>query len=174
MHGRISASLAGNIVDAESWNIDVQRLETTDLQIVAPELVGQNPAKLAMIAATGRASLSNAEMKIDNAQLACDFSNVSASATVPWPLALPTAQEPFFAGGTLAVQGSVDLPKLVRAAETLLPLREGTQLLDGTAQFAIPATEWPRRTHQPRQTTVDGPASGGLWSGAEMERSIND
>ncbi|MCC7334704.1 MAG: hypothetical protein IT422_06395 [Pirellulaceae bacterium] len=137
LRGRISATLSGSVMDAERWSFDVQQIESRGLQIVAPELVGTNPAHLEFISASGRAALSDALLKVEGAQLSCDFAQASAAATIPWPIEVPTMQNPFLIGSVIDARGSIDLPKLAQAAQTLLPLRNDTRLMAGQAQFAI-------------------------------------
>ncbi len=137
LHGRVTAVMSGNIVDADRWSFDVQQIESQGLQVVAPELVGQNPAQLQFIAASGRASLQNAILNVEGAQLKCDFAQASASASIPWPIEIPTASDPFLKGSVINASGAVDLPKLAQAAESLIPLREDTKLIAGQARFAV-------------------------------------
>ncbi len=140
LHGRVSAVLSGSLVDAGRWNLDVQNIESQGLQIVAPELVGANPAQLQLVAASGRARLADAVLHVEGAQVACDFAQATASATIPWPIVVPSATDPFLKGSTLTAQGVIDLPKLAKAAESLIPLRQDTRLLAGNAQFAVSQT----------------------------------
>ncbi|MCA9132503.1 MAG: hypothetical protein KDA45_05095, partial [Planctomycetales bacterium] len=137
MQGRLSATLSGNMVDANRWSFDVQQFQSQGLVVTAPELVGADEAKLKLMSAAGRVSLADAVLRIDGAQLNCDFAQATASATVPWPMVLPTASNPFLAGAVFHAQGAVDLPGLAQAAESLLPLRQETQLVAGSAQFAF-------------------------------------
>ncbi len=137
LHGRVTATMSGNIIDAEQWSFDVQQIESQGLQIVAPDIVGPNPAQLQFIAASGRASLANALLTLDGAQLKCDFAEATASATLPWPIEIPTASDPFLKGGVVNAAGTIDLPKLAKAAQTLMPLRDDTQLQAGQARFII-------------------------------------
>ncbi len=137
LHGRLSATLAGSLVDAQQWSFDVQQFESQDLSIDAPELLGENPAEVALVSAAGRATLADSKIQLENAQLQCDFGSASAQATLPWPIEVPTATNPFVPGATFHAQGSVDLPKLTTAAKTLLPMRDGTTLLAGTGQFVL-------------------------------------
>ncbi len=150
MQGRVSAKLAGQLADAERWSFDFQQLQATDFAISAPTLIGEAPAYLALIAAAGRASLLNSVMQVENAQIACDFGNANATARMPWPLTLPTATHPFFDGAELSAEGTVDLPKLAKAAESLMPMREDTQLQSGTAQFSIAQSLTPQGTPSSR------------------------
>lgn len=137
LRGRVTAVMSGTILDAERWSFDVQQIESQGLQIVAPQLVGQNPAQLQFIAASGRASLQDSHLNVEGAQLRCDFAQASASAKIPWPIAIPTASDPFLNGSVLEASGAVDLPKLAIAAESLIPLRADTRLIAGQARFAV-------------------------------------
>jgi hypothetical protein len=140
LRGRVSGTLSGGIFDEGRWAFDVQQLETKDFQVVAPSLVGENPASLVLMTATGRATLADARLNIADVKFACDFASAGVSAEIPWPLNIPTAAEPFLAGATVAAQGTVDLPRLAAAAESLLPLRKDIQFRAGTAQFAVNQT----------------------------------
>ena len=132
--GRASAVLSGTIATAESWDFDVQQLQTQSVQVVAPELLGSQPAQLEIVSFSGKASLDGQFLRVDGASLTCDFANAAAQAVIPWPLTIPSAADPFLRGATLEANGTVDLPRLVKAAETLIPVREGTQLLAGQVQ----------------------------------------
>ncbi len=137
MRGRISAKLAGQLVDVERWTFDFQQLKATNFAIAAPTLVGDVPARLDQIVATGRASLIDSVLQIDNAQVTCDFGNANATATIPWPIVTPTAVNPFLDGAVIRAEGTIDLPKLALAAQSLMPMRDDTQLQNGTAQFLV-------------------------------------
>lgn len=137
LRGRVTAVLSGNLVDANRWSFDVQQIASQGLQIVAPQLVGQNPAQLQFIAASGRAALVDSLLSVEGAQLRCDFAEATASAKIPWPIEIPTASDPFLKGGVIAASGLVDLPKLVQSAQSLLPIREDTKLLAGQARFTV-------------------------------------
>ncbi len=45
LSGSVSAKVAGTLVDANRWSVDVQQLETSRLIVVAPQLVGSNAAQ---------------------------------------------------------------------------------------------------------------------------------
>lgn len=137
LRGRVSGTLSGNIVDAERWDFDVQQIESRGLHIIAPELVGENPAQLEFVSASGRAALADALLRIDGVKLACDFAQADASASIPWPIEVPTLQDPFLKRGAIDARGSIDLPKLAHAAQSLMPLRQDTSLQAGQAQFSI-------------------------------------
>ena len=137
LRGRVSGTLSGNIVDAERWDFDVQQIESRGLHIIAPQLVGENPAQLEFVSASGRAALADALLRIDGVKLACDFAQADASASMPWPIEMPTLQNPFLDRSSIDARGSIDLPKLARAAQSLMPLREDTSLQAGQAQFSI-------------------------------------
>ncbi len=140
LNGRVSAAIGGRLIDADNWSFDISQLESQDLVLVAPQLVGQTPAKLVSVAASGRASLANSVMQLEQAEIVSDVGRVNALASLPWPIRLPTAAHPFFEGAQLQAEGSVDLPKLVQAARSLLPLREDITLASGTAQFRLAQT----------------------------------
>ena len=137
LRGRVTAVLSGNLVDANRWSFDVQRVESRGLHIDAPTLVGENPAQLQFLSAAGRASLIDGLLRLESAELACDFAQARAAAQLAWPLEMPTASDPFLKGGTLEASGAVDLPKLAQAAQSLLPLRADTQLQAGQIRFTV-------------------------------------
>lgn len=137
LNGSVSAKVAGTIVDANRWSVDVQQLETSRLFVVAPQLVGNNPAQFEQIAASGRCTLADAKMQLENGILNCDFGNATAMAQIPWPMVTPTLGQPWIPGAIVDARGSVDLARLVRTAETLVPMRQDTKLMAGTAQFIV-------------------------------------
>lgn len=137
LNGSITAKIAGTIVDAERWSVDVQQIETSRLFVVAPQLVGNNPAQFEQIAASGRCTLADAKLQLENGMLNCDFGSATASAQIPWPVATPTLAQPWLPGALVDARGSVDLARLVRTAESLVPMRQDTKLIAGTAQFIV-------------------------------------
>lgn len=137
LQGRVTAVVSGNIADANRWSFDVQQVESYDLRLVAPALVGPTPAQIAFASVAGRASLTNNRLRVEGAQLKCDFAQATATASLAWPLAMPTAAQPFVSGSTFEASGAVDLPKLVQAAQSLIPIREDTRLVAGQARFTI-------------------------------------
>lgn len=137
MEGYVTATLAGRVATAENWSVDIEQIESRSVRIVAPELVGEDPAKLELLVARGRASLDGQSMRVDGAQVQCDFANAAASVHIPWPMEFPTATKPFLDNATFDVRGTVDIPKMVDAASTLIPMREDTQLVGGTGQFVL-------------------------------------
>lgn len=137
LNGSVSAKVAGSIVDANRWSVDVQQIATSRLHVVAPQLVGENPAQFEQIAASGRCTLADARLHLENGVLNCDFGNATAAAQIPWPIVTPTLTQPWLAGAVVDARGSVDLARLVRTAESLVPMRKDTKLIAGTAQFVL-------------------------------------
>ncbi len=137
LQGHLTCTVVANMVNDAAWNVSVGQFSATDLCMVAPELVGEAPVMLKAISGTVNCSLENSLMHLSGAQLSCDFANATAEATVPWPLQMPTASEPLVPGAIVKAQGSLNLPGLVNAASTLIPMRNNTQLLAGTAQFSL-------------------------------------
>lgn len=135
--GGVSATLAGSIVNADQWSIDISGLEVDALHIVAPQIVGEQAARLAQLSATGRATLDRHLLSIERMQLNCDVGDIRAAGQLAWPLVPPTAQEPFLAGGDWDIQGRIDLPKFAVAARSLLPVREDVRLVAGQAHFGF-------------------------------------
>ena len=137
LNGSVSAKVAGTIVDANRWSVDVQQMETSRLFVVAPQLVGNNPAQFEQIAASGRCTLADAKLQLENGVLNCDFGNATAAAQIPWPIVVPTLGQPWIPGAIIDARGAVDLARLVHTAETLVPMRQDTKLMAGTAQFIV-------------------------------------
>lgn len=151
LSGVASGVLAGNAVDVENWTFDIQQIQVQNFAMSAPDLIGNEPAQLANIAAGGRVSLANQLLQLQDTQLVCDVGNVRASASIPWPVTLPNATNPFIDGATVAANGTVDLPQLVRASQSLLPMREDIQLVSGRMQFS--ATQRPSAAN-PQESRV--------------------
>lgn len=143
LQGRFSATVSGQLADAEHWSIDAEQINATGLRIAAPTLVGPQPATLQMLSTHGKASLDGQRLLIDGVQLQCDFANAAASGSVPWPIVIPTMANPMIPGAIFDARGTIDLPKLVSAAETLIPVRDDLQLKAGTAQFILAQQETP-------------------------------
>ncbi len=137
LNGSVSAKVAGTIVDANRWSVDVQQLETSRLFVVAPQLVGNNPAQFEQIAASGRCTLADAKLQLENGVLNCDFGSATAVAQIPWPIVTPTLTQPWLPGAVVDARGAVDLARLVHTAESLIPMRQDTKLIAGTAQFIL-------------------------------------
>lgn len=137
LRGRVSARISGTIEGDSAWSLNVQQLQAAGLSLVAPQLVGEQPANLQLIQGSGRCTLADSTLRLEDTRLACDFANAVASASIPWPIEIPSADDPFLDGAVIEANGSVDLPKLAVAAQALIPLREDTQLLSGTAAFDV-------------------------------------
>ncbi len=137
LNGSITAKIAGTIVNAERWSVDVQQIDTSRLFVVAPQLVGSNPAQFEQIAASGRCTLADSRLQLENGTLSCDFGSATASAQIPWPIVTPTISQPWLPGAVIDARGAVDLARLVRTAESLVPMRQDTKLIAGTAQFIV-------------------------------------
>lgn len=138
--GRFSGQLSGALVNADSWSIDLQQIDGTKITVDAPELLGAEPAHLQRVMGIAKCSLSESVLRLEKAQLACDFANTAASAEIPWPIKIPTVADPFIPGASVNAVGTIDLPKLVATAKTLLPVREDMQFQSGQAQFSISQT----------------------------------
>jgi len=137
MTGHASGVLAGNALDAESWTFDLQQIKVQSFEIVAPDLIGAAPARLNSIAAGGRVSLNGKRFQLENTQLVCDVGNMTASASLPWPLSMPSPTSPVMSDAAYSATGTLDLPQLIRAAESLLPMRQDVQLVSGRVQFTV-------------------------------------
>lgn len=137
MAGHASGVLAGNAKDPESWTFDLQQVQIDGLEVSAPELIGPAPARLDRIAAGGRVSLFNQRLHLENTQVVSDVGNLSATASSPWPVTLPSPASPVIRDAAYSATGTLDLPQLVRAAESLLPMRQDVQLVSGRVQFQV-------------------------------------
>ncbi len=137
LSGSVSAQLVGSITSDSAWSFDVQKLQADNLAVVAPQVVGELPAQLRQVAGAARCSLKDSVLKLEHSQLACDFASATASATLPWPLPELSLADPLIEGGVVSAQGTIDLPKLVAAAGSLIPVRDDTQLVSGAAQFSL-------------------------------------
>ena len=137
LQGQFSAVLAGSMIDSNAWSFQVNELAASNLSIDAPELLGELPARLQSISGSCQIGLANSLLQLSQSNLKCDFARASAKATIPWPIEVPTAQDPFLRGAQIQAEGIVDLPKLADAAQSLIPLRKDMQLLSGTAQFTL-------------------------------------
>ncbi len=137
LNGSVSAKIAGSLVDANRWSFDIQQLATSQLSVTAPQLVGASPAAIEQISVAGRCTLADARFQLENGQINCDFANATATAQLPWPMIMPTLAQPWISGAVVDARGAVDLAKLVKTAETLVPMRQDTQLRSGTAQFVL-------------------------------------
>lgn len=146
MTGHTSGVLAGNARDAENWTFELQQIQVLDFEISAPEIIGAIPAKLNRIAAGGKVSLLRDRLQLDDTQLVCDVGNLNATASLPWPLTPPSPGAPIVSNAAFTASGNLDLPQLVRAAESLLPMREDVQLTSGRVQFT--ASQQPRDTSE--------------------------
>lgn len=135
--GDVSVALAGTIQDESSWNFELSELKASQLQVDAPDLVGNEPLKMQQIIGAARCSVADALMTLSDTQLQCDFAATTAKATIPWPPTAPTLESPFLQGADIEAAGVVDLPRLAQAARTLIPVREDTQLNEGQLKFQL-------------------------------------
>ncbi len=135
--GVLSAKVTGLYSDIEAWNVNIEQASLTNVRVDAPSLVGAKPAVLNAVNMQGQAALTAGTFAAKGVQLQCDFANMAASAHMPWPIVLPSVDSPLMQESVIDARGTIDLPKLISAAETLLPMREGLELGTGTAQFVL-------------------------------------
>jgi translocation and assembly module TamB len=140
LEGRISGKLVGKFADAEQWNVAIEEFTAQQLVVYAPAILGPDPAKIDSLATTMAAQLDGSWLVINNALVACDFGDVRAQALLPWPISPPSVMNPFIDGATCQVEGNVDLPKLIKAAASLIPVRDETQLYSGAVRFSLAQT----------------------------------
>ncbi|GAB5404929.1 MAG: hypothetical protein Aurels2KO_31600 [Aureliella sp.] len=137
LSGVLSAKLTGQYADVKQWGINIEQASLTDVRIDAPSLVGSKPALLRAVNVQGQAALTAGTLTASGVQLQCDFANVAANADMPWPIVLPSVNAPLMQNSVIDARGTIDLPKLISAAETLIPVRDGLDLGSGTAQFVL-------------------------------------
>ena len=133
--GSLSARVAGSMVDQDRWSFNIDQLSGDQLVVTAPTLLGEKPAQLDSVKMQGQATLANNSLALQNTQLTTDVGGVAASGTLPWPIVTPTLASPWLAGAQLNAEGSIDLARLVKVAETLVPMRADTRLVSGSATF---------------------------------------
>ena len=135
LSGSVSARIAGSLVDQDRWTFHAEQLSADQLIITAPTLVGVKPAQFESIRLQGKAALGDGVLVVDGSQLVTDVGGLTASGRIPWPIAVPTLTTPWLTGAQLNAEGSIDLAKLVKVAETLVPMRDDTRLVSGSATF---------------------------------------
>jgi translocation and assembly module TamB len=137
LQGSVSGIVAGALANEESWSLAVQELKASDLVAFAPELAGEAPIHLQGIEAAAKCAVSNGVMSVTDTSVRCDFAAAQINAKLAWPPTSPTVSKPFLADANINAAGVIDLPRLAAAAETLIPLRESTQLKSGQLQFSV-------------------------------------
>ncbi|MEM7478489.1 MAG: hypothetical protein AAF483_26195 [Planctomycetota bacterium] len=137
MQGRVSGVLAGKAIDENAWTLLVTDLQASSLLLNAPDLLGKDPASLQVVAGTARCSVQDGWLTCDNTKIQCDFANASAEAKIPWPIPSTTMAKPLIAEAEYQAKGVVDLPKLVQAAKSLIPVRADTRITSGKLNFEI-------------------------------------
>lgn len=135
--GSLSARVAGSMVDQDRWSFNIDQLSGDQLVVSAPTILGDKPARLESVKLQGQATLANKSLVLQNTQLATDVGGVTANGTLPWPVVTPTLTSPWLPGAQLNAEGSIDLARLVKVAETLVPMREDTRLVSGSATFKV-------------------------------------
>ncbi len=125
----------GSMVDQDRWSFNIDQLSGDQLVVSAPTLLGDKPARLDSVKLQGQATLANKSLALQNTQLTTDVGGVAASGTLPWPIVTPSLTSPWLPGAQLNAEGSIDLARLVKVAETLVPMREDTRLVSGSATF---------------------------------------
>ena len=133
--GSLSARVAGSMVDQDRWSFNIDQLSGDQLVVAAPTLLGDKPARLESIKLQGQATLAANSLSLQNTQLTTDVGGVAASGTMPWPIVTPTLTSPWLPGARLNAEGSIDLARLVKVAESLVPMRDDTRLVSGSATF---------------------------------------
>lgn len=135
LSGSLWARVAGSLVDDKQWSFNVEQLSGDQLIVTAPSLVGAKPARFESVKLQGQAALANGALALQNTQLMTDVGGINATGSLPWPVVLPTVTSPWLPGAQLNAEGSIDLARLAKVAETLLPMRDDTRLVSGSATF---------------------------------------
>ncbi len=133
--GNVSGQFASAYLDSSRWSVELPQVVARNLSIDAPQIVGNKPAQLAEISLIGKCSFDSQQLMLEKIQLTCDAASVNAAARLPLPIVPPTVAQPWMANATINASGTVDLPRLVNAAQTLVPMKDGMQLNSGNAQF---------------------------------------
>ena len=137
LQGNVSCMLAGRAASVDDWQVSLTELRAEKMLLDAPEWVGEKPAKLNEFTGAATCTLKDNFLVLRDSSLRCDFAQVNAQAKLPWPIMIPSLETPLVQGFELNTEGSVDLPKLVAAAESLIPVRDQTQLTSGTVRFKV-------------------------------------
>ena len=133
--GSVTARIASSLIDDQRWTFHAEQLSADRLVITAPTLLGIKPARLESIQMKGQAALAGGVMVVEGAQLSADVGGMTAHGKFPWPITAPTLTSPWLPGAQLDAEGSIDLAKLVKVAESLVPMRQDIKLVSGSATF---------------------------------------
>ncbi|MCA9193160.1 MAG: hypothetical protein KDB03_15410 [Planctomycetales bacterium] len=137
LSGDLSANMTGRLLGIENWRLNLESFQVDQVSVLAPTLLGNEPAVLSTLQSSGQFELTSTSLQIRGAKLNCDFAAAGADIQLPWPIELPSLTTPHIPNGRITAAGVVDLPKLVVAARTLVPMRENVSLQDGKAQFQV-------------------------------------
>lgn len=135
--GWVSLKAQGVIEDAEHWKIDVTEGLLSEVKLVAPTLIGNQPASIQQAKWSGSWKLDGKRFHVVDNLLVCDFGEASGTASLPWPLTPPAVTAPWIAGGEFELRTKVDLPKLLEVAPSLVPIRDNMVLISGSADLQM-------------------------------------
>lgn len=130
------ASLQADLtfLDASHWIAKVESAQVSNFLVAAPLLIGAEGASLEQTQVQGLISMDQNQISIQQANMMCDVGACQGNASVGLPLVLPSATQPWLDHANFALEGSVDLAKLVRSAPGLIKMKDDTQLVAGQAQ----------------------------------------
>ncbi len=148
--GRLTSDLTVRYSDAADAPLEVNgRASVADLQLYAPQWLGDDPARDVL---QSKLSTYNGSLIVHfDRLLANQVSFASDIGLVveldgELPLDLPAEQTPaqllaVLAGRDVFARGQIDLANLAAAAPGVLRIREGTKITQGTVQFAVQSKE---------------------------------
>ena len=134
--GVASMNATATLVSPTEWEAQIVDGSLSQLQVIAPQFVGNQPAQIQQIKLSGGATMNNNRLTARDASVVCDFGNMRGDAIIPMPIVIPTAAKPWLENAELNIVGQVDLPKLMQVAPGMIALQEQAQIVSGSAKLA--------------------------------------
>jgi hypothetical protein len=134
--GRLDGRCDVTLDETGGATLLVEKCIAKDLVLVAPQYLGEDRIRLARLETSGKISLSESLLRLEQVELACDAGKMEISGEAP-KSAISTG--PLLAAlreTTFDAQGDVDLARLAQLVPQTLRLREGLTVTSGVVQFA--------------------------------------
>ncbi len=134
--GQLSTNLKSKI-DLNQLNlaVDVQSLQLRDLQLAAPEMLGQDQIQLRNLYALGSLQLTPRLISSKQFELQSDFGKVKSNGSFDVNQLARLASDGKLLNEPLDLTGEIDLAGLVRMLPTTLRLHEDVNIESGTISF---------------------------------------
>lgn len=133
LQGLAQVQATVTMASANSWMLQLNEASLFETQVYAPTLLGNQPAKLKQLTASGRVTMTADRIIAEDANLECDAGKLVGSVSMPIQFSMPTATKPWIDNAEVNMQGAIDVASLTRIVPGLITMQEKTQLTAGRA-----------------------------------------